>query len=74
MLTRSLCRGSRVNQRAMAQRWPLVTALTPWGFSEPEEKPTARPHWGCTSACKGEAGRDLLHQVGQGGKSAPDSH
>lgn len=52
VLTRSLCRGSRVNQRAMAQRWPLVTAFTPWGFSEPEEKPTARPHWGCTSACE----------------------
>lgn len=45
-LTRSLCRGSSVNQRAMAQRWPLVTAFTPWGFSEPEEKPTARPHCG----------------------------
>lgn len=28
-LTRSLCRGSRVNQSAMAQRWPLVTAFTP---------------------------------------------
>lgn len=49
-LTRSLCRGSRVNHRAMAQRCPLVTAFTPCGFSVPEENPTALPHWGCTSA------------------------
>jgi hypothetical protein len=49
-LTRSLCRGSSVNHRAMAQRCPLVTAFTPCGFSVPEENPTALPHWGCTSA------------------------
>lgn len=42
-----------MNQRAMAQRWPLVTAFTPWGFSKPEEKPTARPHCGRISACDG---------------------
>lgn len=49
-LTRSLCRASKVNHRAMAQRCPLVTAFTPCGFSVPEEKPTALPHRGCTSA------------------------
>lgn len=41
-----------MNHRAMAQRCPLVTAFTPCGFSVPEEKPTALPHWGCTSACR----------------------
>lgn len=60
-LTLSLCRGSSVNHRAMAQRCPLVTAFTPCGFSVPEENPTALPHWGCTSACGrgGEMGESL---------------
>lgn len=56
-LTLSLCRGSSVNHRAMAQRCPLVTAFTPCGFSVPEENPTALPHWGCTSAYGGGEGK-----------------
>lgn len=58
-LTLSLCRASKVNHRAMAQRCPLVTAFTPCGFSVPEENPTALPHWGCTSAWGHKAGHRL---------------
>lgn len=51
--TSSLNSGSRVNHRATAHLWPLVTAFTPWGFSPPDEKPTILPHWGFTDACRG---------------------
>lgn len=50
VFTSSLKRGSRVNHRATAHLCPLVTALTPWGFSPPDEKPTIRPHFGFTCA------------------------
>lgn len=51
-LTSSLYRGSKVNQRATAQRCPLVTAFTPWGFSPPEEKLIILPHLGLMEACR----------------------
>lgn len=50
-----------MNQRATAQRWPLVTAFTPWGFSPPDEKLIILPHLGLMEAC-----RETAQQAGKG--------
>lgn len=55
--TSSLKSGSRVNHRATAHLCPLVTALTPCGFSPPDEKPTILPHLGFTDAWRGRRRR-----------------
>lgn len=41
---------SVVNQSASAHLRPAVTAVTPWGLTGPEVKPTRRPQLGFTRA------------------------
>ena len=48
----SSCFCLKVNHNARAHLRPPSTPATPWRFSSPAEKATARPHSGFTLACK----------------------